>query len=227
VTGPTGSGKTTTLAAMIDYINHRQRRHILTIEDPIEFVHKNDKSIISQREVGAHTDSFASALRGVSRQDADVVLVGELRDLETIGLALTAAAMGTLVYGTLHTNSAAKTIDRIIDIFPIDQQPQIRTMLAESLRGIVAQQLLRTRDGQGRVAANEILLGNFALAAIIREGHIERIASVLQSGRREGMQLMDDALKDLVDRGVIEGRDAYMKAVEKRRFEDYAEDHVA
>jgi twitching motility protein PilT len=221
VTGPTGSGKSTTLAAMINHINETQRRHVLTIEDPVEFVHKNKKSMISHREVGKHTESFGAALRAVTRQDADVVLVGEMRDLETIALALSAAAMGTLVYGTLHTNSAPKTIDRIIDVFPTDQQPQVRTMLAESLRGIVAQQLLRKKTGKGRVAVNEILLGNRAVSSIVREGKIEALTSVLQSGRREGMQEMDDALDKLVNEGTIDGRDAYMKAVAKKRFEQY------
>jgi len=220
VTGPTGSGKTTTLAAMINHINENESRRIVTIEDPVEFVHPNKRSLISHREVGTHTGSFAAALRAITRQDCDVVLVGEMRDLETIGLALSAAAMGTLVFGTLHTNSAAKTIDRIIDVFPTDQQPQARTVLAESLRGIVAQQLLKKKGG-GRVAVNEILVGSLAVSTIIREGRIERIISVIQSGRRDGMRLMDDALAELVDNDVISGFDAYMRAVEKKRFEEY------
>ncbi|MCL4201955.1 MAG: type IV pilus twitching motility protein PilT [Pirellulaceae bacterium] len=222
VTGPTGSGKSTTLAALIDHINQQHRKHIVTIEDPVEFVHRNRRSIITHREVGEHTQSFANALRSVTRQDADVVLVGEMRDLETIGLAISAAGMGTLVYGTLHTNSAPKTIDRIIDVFPSEQQAQIRTMLAESIRGIVAQQLLRRKGGKGRVAANEILFGTNAVANIIREGKIEKITSVLQSSKREGMQSMDDALQQLVDDDVIDGADAYMKAVEKQRFAQFA-----
>lgn len=225
VTGPTGSGKSTTLAAMIDHINRTSSRHIVTIEDPVEFVHQNKKSMLTHREVGTHTESFASALRAVTRQDADVVLVGEMRDLETISLAISAASMGTLVYGTLHTNSAPKTIDRIIDVFPSDQQAQIRTMLAESISGIVAQQLLRKKGGKGRVAANEILIGSHAVSNIIREGKIEKIISVLQAGKREGMQSMDDALDELVQRGVIDGNDAYMKAAEKHRFTQYAVDH--
>ena len=220
-TGPTGSGKTTTLAAMVDHINTESSRRIITIEDPVEFVHPNKQSIISHREVGTHTNSFKAGLRAVTRQDADVVLVGELRDLETMALALSAAAMGTLVFGTLHTNSAAKTIDRIIDIFPVTQQAQVRTVLAESLAGIVAQQLLRKKGGKGRVAATEILTGNHAVASIIREGKIERITSVIQAGKREGMQLLDDALEKMASAGVIEGSDAYMKANEKRRFEQY------
>jgi len=222
VTGPTGSGKSTTLAAMIDHINCRYSKHIVTIEDPVEFVHQNNKSMITHREVGTHTESFAAALRAVTRQDADVVLVGEMRDLETISLAISAASMGTLVFGTLHTNSAPKTIDRIIDVFPSDQQAQIRTMLAESIKGIVAQQLLRRKGGRGRVAANEILFGSHAVANIIREGKIEKITSVLQAGKREGMQSMDDALEDLVKNDVIDGADAYMKAAEKHRFAQYA-----
>ena len=220
-TGPTGSGKTTTLAAMVDHINTDSSRRIITIEDPVEFVHPNKQSIISHREVGTHTNSFKAGLRAVTRQDADVVLVGELRDLETMALALSAAAMGTLVFGTLHTNSAAKTIDRIIDIFPVTQQAQVRTVLAESLAGIVAQKLLRKKGGKGRVAATEILTGNHAVASIIREGKIERITSVIQAGKREGMQLLDDALEKMASDGVIEGSDAYMKANEKRRFEQY------
>ena len=221
VTGPTGSGKSTTLAAMINHINENQRRHILTIEDPVEFVHQNKKSIISHREVETHTDSFSSALRAVTRQDADVVLVGEMRDLETIALALSAAAMGTLVYGTLHTNSAPKTIDRIIDVFPTDQQAQVRTMLAESLKGVVAQQLLRKKGGKGRIAVNEILVGSHALSSIIREGKIERIMSILQSGKKEGMVAMDDALEDLLKKGLIDPEDAHIKSIEKKRFEQY------
>ena len=221
VTGPTGSGKSTTLAAMISHVNENFRKNIITIEDPIEFVHENKKSVITHREVHSHTDSFANALRATTRQDADLVLVGEMRDLETIGLALTAASMGTLVYGTLHTNSASKTIDRIIDVFPTDQQAQVRTMLAESLQGIVAQQLLRKKDGSGRVAVNEILIGSSGLANVIREGKIDRIVSIIQSGKGEGMIEMDDSLEQLVEQGVIDGQDAFMKAIEKKRFERF------
>jgi twitching motility protein PilT len=222
VTGPTGSGKTTTLAAMIDHINENQRRRIVTIEDPVEYVHINKRSVISHREVGHHTQTFDNALRAIPRQDADVVLVGELRDLETMSLALSAAAMGTLVFGTLHTNSAAKTIDRIIDLYPSDQQQQVRTMLAESLKGIVAQQLLRTKDGKGLIAVAEILVGGHAIANIIREGRVDRITSIIQSGGSEGMQLMDDALERLVDEETIDGNVAYMKATDKKRFSNYA-----
>ena len=222
VTGPTGSGKSTTLAAMINHINETQKKHILTIEDPVEFVHESRKSVITHREVGTHTLSFSNALRAVSRQDADVVLVGEMRDLETIALALSAAAMGVLVYGTLHTSSAPKTIDRVIGVFPSDQQEQVRTMLSEGLKGVVAQQLLKKATGKGRVAVNEILIGSTAVSNIIREGKTERLTSVLQSGRAEGMQAMDDVLFTLVKEGVITGEDAYMKANEKRRFQEWA-----
>lgn len=221
VTGPTGSGKSTTLAAMIDHINTNQSRHIVTIEDPIEFVHKSKRAVICHREVGGHTESFASALRAVIRQDADVILVGEMRDLETISLALSAAATGALVYGTLHTNNARKTIDRIIDVFPTDQQAQVRTMLAESLKGVVAQLLLRKAKVKGRVAVNEILIANNAVSNIIREGKIERLIDVLQGGRSEGMRMMDDELWKLVQDQTIDGKDAYMNATDKRRFEQY------
>jgi twitching motility protein PilT len=221
VTGPTGSGKSTTLAAIIDLINQTQRRHIVTIEDPIEFVHRNNQSIITHREIGEHTKDFASALRGVFRQDSDVVLVGEMRDLETISLALSAAATGTLVYGTLHTNSAAKTIDRIIDVFPADQQEQIRIMLSESIKAIVAQQLLRRKDGRGRIAVNEILLGSPALSNLIREGKVEAIVNLIQSGRAQGMQTMDEGIERLLKQHIVDPEDAYVKSVDKRRFEHY------
>ena len=219
VTGPTGCGKSTTLAAMIDHVNSTQRRHILTIEDPVEFVHRNKKSILTHRQVGIHTNSFSAALRAVTRQDADVVLVGELRDLETMSLALSAAAMGIVVYGTLHTSSAAKTIDRVIENFPTEQQSQVRTVLAESLRGIVCQELIRRKDDKGRVAATEILLGNPGVANIIREGNTLKIASVLQAGGKEGMQTMDDELERLLQTDVISADEAYLKAADKRRFE--------
>jgi len=199
----------------------------VTIEDPVEFVHQNNRSIITHREVGEHTDSFANALRGVTRQDADVVLVGEMRDLETIALALSAAATGVLVYGTLHTNSAAKTIDRIIDVFPTDQQEQTRTMLSESLKAIVAQQLLRKKGGGGRIAVNEILIGSPAVSNIIREGKVETIINIIQSGRKEGMVAMDDALDRLLKQNLIDIEDAYMKSIDKRRFEHYLKDNQA
>lgn len=221
VTGPTGSGKSTSLAAMINHINLNERRHIVTIEDPIEFVHKNKKSVIEHREEGNHTVSFATALRAMIRQDTDVILVGEMRDLETISLALSAAAMGSLVYGTLHTNNAPKTIDRIIDVFPENQQNQVRTLLAESLRGVVAQLLLRKKHEPGRVAVNEILICNPAVANIIREGKIERLIDVMQGGKKDGMQIMDEELMRLVDGDIVDGTDAYMNATDKRRFEHY------
>jgi twitching motility protein PilT len=224
VTGPTGSGKSTTLAAIIDRINSTYHKHIVTIEDPVEFVHQNKLSVFSQREVGADTESFGAALRAAIRQDADVVLVGEMRDLETIGLAITAAEMGALVFGTLHTNGAANTIDRLIDAFPADEQSQIRTTLAESVAGIVSQLLLRTADGKGRCAVNEILLKTPGLPNIIREGNTPMITSIIQGGRHQGMQLMDDALMALVDQKRITPREAYMKATNKAKFEALVKD---
>ncbi len=219
VTGPTGSGKSTTLAAIIDRINTTYAKHIVTIEDPVEFVHQNRKSVFSQREVGTDTESFGAALRAAIRQDADVILVGEMRDLETIALAITAAEMGALVFGTLHTNGAANTIDRLIDAFPADEQAQVRTTLAESLAAVVSQLLLRTADGQGRCAVNEILLKTSGLPNVIREGNTPMITSIIQGGRNQGMQLMDDALMALVESGRVNARDAYMKASNKQRFE--------
>jgi twitching motility protein PilT len=224
VTGPTGSGKSTTLAAIIDKINSTYHKHIVTIEDPVEFVHQNKLSVFSQREVGTDTESFGAALRAAIRQDADVILVGEMRDLETIGLAVTAAEMGALVFGTLHTNGAANTIDRLIDAFPADEQAQIRTTLAESVAGIVSQLLLRTADGKGRCAVNEILLKTAGLANIIREGNTPMIISIIQSGRSQGMQLMDDALMQLVEQQRITPREAYMKASNKAKFEVMVKD---
>ena len=219
VTGPTGSGKSTTLAAIIDKINHTYAKHVVTIEDPVEFVHTNRLCIFSQREVGADTESFGAALRAAIRQDADVILVGEMRDLETISLAITAAEMGALVFGTLHTNGAANTIDRLIDAFPADEQAQVRTTLSESLAAVVSQLLLRTADGRGRSAVNEILLKTPGLPNLIREGNTPMLTTLIQSGRSQGMQLMDDALMALVDAGTITARDAYMKATHKQRFE--------
>ena len=219
VTGPTGSGKSTTLAAIIDRINSTRSRHIVTIEDPVEFVHKNKESVLSHREVGEHSNSFAAALRAAVRQDADVVLVGEMRDRETIQMAITAAEMGLLVFGTLHTNGAAKTIDRIIDAFPASEQPQIRISLSESLAAVVSQLLVPTAEGGGRVAVNEILLRTSGLPNLIREGNISMIGSVIQSGKQDGMQSMDDALWGLVQSGRIGARDAYLKASDKARFE--------
>jgi len=223
VTGPTGSGKSTTLAAIIHEINHGSSRHIVTIEEPVEFIHQPAHSILSQREVGTDTDGFGSALRSSLRQDADVILVGEMRDLETIALAITAAETGALVFGTLHTNGAANTIDRLIDAFPSDQQAQVRLTLAETLAAVVSQQLLPTADGSGRVAAHEILLRTTGLPNIVREGNTPMIRNVIQGGRGRGMQLMDDALEELLEEGKIGARDAYLKATDKERFEPYQE----
>ncbi|BBO83720.1 twitching motility protein PilT [Desulfosarcina ovata subsp. sediminis] len=219
VTGPTGSGKSTTLAAMINYINETRDAHIITIEDPLEFVHPNKKCIFTQREIGTHAKSFADALKVAGREDPDVILVGEMRDLETISLALTCAELGILVFGTLHTNSAAKTIDRIINAFPSNQQAQARTMLSESLRAVIAQQLLRTADGKGRCAANEILIGSSALASMIREGKITQIESLIQTGTKSGMQTMDQHLAQLVEEEKITREAAYEKAINKKLFE--------
>lgn len=208
VTGPTGSGKSTTLAALIHHINMTKDSHIITVEDPIEFVHQNIKCLINQREVGTHTKSFANALKSALREDPDIMLVGELRDLETISLALTAAETGHLVFATLHTNSAAKTIDRIIDVFPEGQQQQIRTMLAESLRGVVAQTLFARRDGQGRVAAYEVMKCTKAISNLIRENKIHQIPSQIQTGTKHGMILFEKYIEDLVKRGLINKADA-------------------
>ncbi|MDZ4789397.1 MAG: PilT/PilU family type 4a pilus ATPase [Blastochloris sp.] len=223
VTGPTGSGKSTTLAAIIDYINTHHARHIITIEEPIEFVHDNKRSTVTQREVPSETPTFSSGLKAALREDSDVVLVGELRDLETISLALTAAETGLLVFGTLHTNNARKTIDRIIDAFPSDQQELVRTMLSTSLRGVVAQLLLKRNDNKGRLAVNEILISNPAVASIIREGATFKLTDVLKSGRAEGMQLMDDAIENYFKKGFISAQEAYMKSIDKQRFIPYLE----
>jgi twitching motility protein PilT len=219
VTGPTGSGKSTTLAAMVDKINKTYPKHIITIEDPVEFVHQHQTATFSHREVGLHSLSFENALRAAIRQDADVILVGEMRERNTIALAITAAEMGMLVFGTLHTNNAAKTIDRIIDAFPADEQNMIRLSLSESLAGIVSQLLLRTADGKGRIAANEILLRTPGLPNVIREGNNQMLYSIIQSGKREGMQAMDDVLFEYAKSGKITAQDAFMKATDKARFE--------
>jgi twitching motility protein PilT len=219
VTGPTGSGKSTTLAGIIDKINTTYVKHIVTIEDPIEFVHPSKKCVVTQREVRRDTNSFGAALRSAIRQDADVILVGEMRDYETISLALTAAEMGALVFGTLHTNSAAKTIDRLIDTFPAEEQQQARLTLSESLSGIVSQLLLKTADGTGRCAVNEVLVRTSGLPNLIREGNTPMMVSMMQAGAAQGMQLMDDALMKLVVEGRVKPEDAYMKALEKPRFE--------
>ena len=225
VTGPTGSGKSTTLAAVIDYINSTYTKHIITIEEPIEFVHPNKKSIITQREVPNETPSFSVGLKAALREDADVVLVGEMRDLETISLALTAAETGLLVFGTLHTNNARKTIDRIVDAFPSDQQEQIRTMLANSLRGVVAQLLFKRKDGKGRLALNEIMVATPAVGAVVREGATVKLSDVIKTGRADGMQLMDDAIWNAMEQQLISGDEAYMKSIDKQRFEAYRGQH--
>lgn len=219
VTGPTGSGKSTTLAAIIDSINSNYARKIVTIEEPVEFVHKSKKSIIVHREVGEDTQSFKSGLKGALKSDVDIILVGEMRDRETIELALTAAEMGILVFGTLHTNSAAKTIDRMIDSFPSQKKYQIRTQLSNSLKGVVAQQLLRSADGTRRYAAFEILLYSPALPPIIRSGETNKITSFLQTGRKAGMVAMDDYLMELVKAGKVTREAAFMKAIDKARFQ--------
>ena len=221
VTGPTGSGKSTTLAALLDYINTNFARHIITIEEPIEFVHSNKRSIITQREVPIQTPSFADGLRAALREDADIVLVGEMRDLETISLALTAAETGLLVFGTLHTNNARKTVDRIVDVFPSDQQSQVRTMLAASLRGVVAQLLCKRIDKPGRTAVHEIMFATPAVSAIIREGATQKLYDVITGGKSEGMQFMDESIWDKLRTGMIAPEEAYMKSIDKTRFKRY------
>ena len=221
VTGPTGSGKSTTLAALLDYINSNFSRHIITVEEPIEFVHRNKKSIITQREVHIQTPSFADGLRAAMREDSDIVLVGEMRDLETISLALTAAETGLLVFGTLHTNNARKTVDRIIDVFPSDQQSQVRTMLAASLRGVVAQLLCKRIDKPGRTAVHEIMFATPAVSAIIREGATQKLQDVIVAGKSQGMQFMDDAIWEHLLAGNVGPQEAYMKAIDKSRFQAF------
>jgi twitching motility protein PilT len=223
VTGPTGSGKSTTLAALINHINHESDKHIITIEDPLEFIHPSKKCLVTQREVGAHTTSFATALRAVLREDPDIILIGELRDLETISLAITAAETGHLVFGTLHTRTAGSTVDRLIDAFPPEQQGQIRTMLAEALRGVLAQQLLLRADGKGRVAAVESLVGTTALTNLIREGKTYQIPSLIQTSRRDGMQTMDQAVLELLRTKQITPQEAYRKAIDKDTYRHYLE----
>jgi len=221
VTGTTGSGKSTTLAAMIDLRNTERSEHILTLEDPIEFVHENKKSMVHQRQIGEHSNSFAASLRAALREAPDVILVGEMRDLETISLAITAAETGHLVYGTLHTSSAPKTVDRIIDAFPKDQQEQVRTMLGDSLRGVISQTLVKRADGKGRVAALEILVSNPAVANLIREGKTFQIPTVMQTGKKEGMMTLDQHLMELMRRKVIFAEEAFRNAVTKEPFMSY------
>jgi len=218
VTGKTGSGKSTTLAAMVDAINQRLKGHILTIEDPIEFVHARKGCLISQREVGKHSASFADALHSALREDPDVILVGELRDLETISIAVTAAEMGILVMGTLHTNGAAQTVDRMVNTFPADKQSHIRTMLSTSLRGVISQQLLPLKDKPGRVAALEILVNTSGVANLIRQGKLDQLETAMQSGGASGMQTMDTALTDLLKKNVISGQEAYQQSNNKEKF---------
>ena len=223
VTGKTGSGKSTTLAAMIDDINRRVKGHILTVEDPIEFVHERQNCLISQREIGVHSPSFAAAVHSALREDPDVVLVGELRDLETMSIAVTAAEMGILVMGTLHTNGAAPTVDRIINVFPSDKQSHVRTMLSTSLRGVVSQQLLQRADKQGRVAALEILVNTPAAANLIRQGKLDQLDNAMQTGGQFGMRTMDSAIQQLLDSRQITGKEAYKKAINKAKFEEFRE----
>jgi len=221
VTGPTGSGKSTTLAALIGYINENFSRHIVTIEEPIEFVHDNKRSIITQREIPGDSESFPVALKAALREDADIILVGEMRDLETVSLTLTAAETGLLVFGTLHSNNARKTVDRMVDVFPAARQPQARAMLANSLRGVLAQLLLKKADGSGRVAVNEILVANAAVSAIIREGATQKLQDVIVYGRGQGMQFMDDAIWVLLEKKIVTPYEAFMKAIDKNRFKQF------
>ncbi len=218
VTGPTGSGKSTTLAAIIDQANRLRKDHIITVEDPIEFVHKSQGCIINHREVGLHTRSFAAALRGALREDPDIILVGEMRDLETINLAIEAASTGHLVFGTLHTSSAMKTVDRIIEVFPASQQAQIRSTLADGIRAVLAQVLFKRADKKGRVAALEILIATPAVRNLVREAKTHQISSMIQTGKKYGMVLLDDAIMDLLNKGMISTDEAYMKANDKARF---------
>lgn len=218
VTGPTGSGKSTTLAGMVNHVNENDYGHILTVEDPIEFVHESKKCLINQREVGPHTLSFANALRSALREDPDVILVGEMRDLETIRLALTAAETGHLVFGTLHTSSAAKTVDRIVDVFPAAEKEMVRAMLSESLRAVISQTLLKTKDGSGRVAAHEIMIGTPAIRNLIRENKVAQMYSAIQTGQNFGMQTLDQNLLDLVRRNVVSSAEARFRAANKDAF---------
>src|ERR1700722_8788484 len=218
VTGPTGSGKSTTLAAMVDYANLHRKDHIITVEDPIEFVHRSQQCLVNHREVGVHTKSFASALRGALREDPDIIMVGEMRDLETIDLALTAAATGHLVFGTLHTSNAPKTIDRVIDVFPTNQQNQVRAGLSESLKGVVAQNLFKRVDQAGRCCALEILVCDAPIATLIREGKTHQIAGMMQVGKKKGNQPLDDAIMEHLRSAKISAEEAYEKASDKKKF---------
>src|SRR5437667_5072715 len=221
ITGPTGSGKTTTQAGLIDHINQNFAKHVVTIEEPIEFVHDNKQSTITQREVPENSSSFAAGLKAALREDADIELEVAMRDLPTVSLALTAAETGLLVFGTLHTNNARKTVDRMVDVFPASRQAQARAMLANSLRGVLAQLLLKKADGSGRIAVNEILIANAAVSAIIREGATQKFQDVIVSGRGQGMQFMDDAIWALFQQGVVSAHEAFMKAIDKNRFKEF------
>ena len=221
VTGPTGSGKSTTLAAIIDEANKTRKDHIITVEDPVEFVHRSQACIINHREVGMHTKSFTAALKGALREDPDIILVGEMRDLETISLAIEAASTGHLVFGTLHTSSAPKTVDRVIEVFPSSEQAQIRSTLSDGLRAVIAQVLFKRIDKKGRCAAMEILIANAAVRNLIREGKTHQINSMIQTGKKYGMQLLDDAIMDLLNKGWIGGDEAYMKANDKGKFRPF------
>src|ERR1700677_1490738 len=221
VTGPTGSGKSTTLAAIVDYANRNRKDHIITVEDPVEFVHESKNCLVNHREVGVHTKSFAAALRGALREDPDVVLVGELRDLETIDLAITAASPGHLVFGTLHTQSAGKTVDRIIDVFPAEQQNKVRATLSEALKGVVAQNLFKRIDKKGRVAALEILVFTTAIANLVREGKTHQIPGMIQVGKRIGNQPLDDAIMDHLRMRRISPEEAYDKCIDKKKFKSF------
>jgi twitching motility protein PilT len=221
VTGPTGSGKSTTLAAMVDYANKNRREHVITVEDPIEFVHESKNCLVNHREVGVHTKSFAAALRGALREDPDIILVGEMRDLETIELAITAASTGHLVFGTLHTQSASKTVDRIIDVFPSEQQNKIRATLSEALRGVVAQNLFRRIDKKGRVAALEVLVFTTAIANLVREGKTHQLPGMIQVGKKLGNQPLDDAIMDHLKMKRISSEEAYDKCLDKKKFRPF------
>jgi twitching motility protein PilT len=218
VTGPTGSGKSTTLAAIVNEANASRKDHIITIEDPIEFVHQSEKAIINHREVGMHTKSFSAALRGALREDPDIIMVGEMRDLETISLAIEAAATGHLVFATLHTMSAAKTVDRIIEVFPVNQQQQIRNSLADGIRAVISQTLFKRRDRRGRVAALEIMIANPAVRNLVREGKTYQIPSMIQTGKKYGMQSLDDSIMELLTKKIISPDDAYIRCVDKGKF---------
>ena len=219
VTGPTGSGKSTTLAGMVDHINRKRRGHIITVEDPIEFVHEYQQSVVTQREIGSHAPTFAEALRSAVREDPDVILVGEMRDLETISLALTAAETGIQVLGTLHTNGAVRCVDRIVNVFPPRRQDQVRTMLADSLRCVVAQQLVRKADHSGRLCAAEVLVNTFAVSSMIRQGNTHKLGSAMHAGSRVGMQCLDNVLMDMLRKELITGEEAYEHAIDRTTFE--------